>query len=154
MLLVGRQKGHLACKNEWWIAEWLSVWARCTFAYIPADTTAIHCLLLQEIQNGFGFTFLVLTQPGSPRQYPEGHKTVVVVVVVVLYEYDYSYSCYYSAKYKYETNIWYIIIIIIIIFVYFGLTHATKQRKKGKGQAQMSVKNTNVILKYCNMTNQ
>jgi len=31
-------------------------------------------------------------------------------------------------------------------------THATKQRKKGKGQAQMSFKNTNVILKYCNMT--
>jgi len=43
-------------------------------------------------------------------------------------------------------------LIIIIIFVYFGLTHATKQRKKGKGQAQMSVKNTNVISKYCNMT--
>jgi len=41
---------------------------------------------------------------------------------------------------------------IIIIFVYFRLTHATKQRKKGKGRKQMSFKNTNVILKYCNMT--
>jgi len=27
---------------------------------------------------GFGFTFLVLAQPGSPRQNPEGRKTVVV----------------------------------------------------------------------------
>jgi len=48
-------------------------------AYDPDDTTATHCLLLQEIQIGFGFTFLVLAHPGSPRQNPEGHKTVVVV---------------------------------------------------------------------------
>jgi len=31
-----------------------------------------------------GFTFLVLAHPGSARQSPGGHKTVVVVVVVVV----------------------------------------------------------------------
>ena len=57
--------------------------ARCTFAYGPADPTATHCLLLQEIQIGFGFTLLVSAHPGSPRQNPESRKMVVVVVVVV-----------------------------------------------------------------------
>jgi len=38
-------------KTEWWVLmgllAWLSVWARCRFAYGPADATATHCLLLQ-----------------------------------------------------------------------------------------------------------
>jgi len=38
-------------------------------------------LLIQEIQIGFGFTFLVLAHLGSSGQNPESHKTVVVVVV-------------------------------------------------------------------------
>ena len=54
--------------------------AKCRFAYGPADATASHCLLLQEIEIGFGFTFLVLADPGSPRQNPESCKMVVVVV--------------------------------------------------------------------------
>jgi len=58
--------------------------ARCRFAYDPADTTATHCLLLQEIQIGFGFIFLVLAHPGSPGQNPEGRKMVVVAVVVLV----------------------------------------------------------------------
>ena len=45
---------------------------------------ATHCLFLQEIQIGFGFTFLILAHPSSPGQSPESHKTVVVVVVVVV----------------------------------------------------------------------
>jgi len=36
--------------------------------------------LLQEIQIGFGFTFLVPAHPCSPGQNPETSKTVVVVV--------------------------------------------------------------------------
>ena len=47
-LLVGRQEGHLACKNRvvrYW-RGYLSG-ARCRFAYGPADATATHCLLLQ-----------------------------------------------------------------------------------------------------------
>jgi len=58
--------------------------ARCRFAHGPANTTTIHCLLLQEIQIGFGFTLLALAHPGSPGQNPASHKTVVVVVVVVV----------------------------------------------------------------------
>jgi len=33
------------------------LWSRCRFAYGPADATATHYLLLQEIQ--IGFTYLV-----------------------------------------------------------------------------------------------
>ena len=61
---------------------WLSVGMSCRFSYGPADATATHCLLIQQIQTGF--TFLVLAHPGSPRQSPGGRKTVVVSVVVWL----------------------------------------------------------------------
>ena len=65
---------------------WLSVLGevQICIGHGPADRTATHCLLLQEIQIGFGFTFLVglPAHPGSPGQNPEGRKTVVVVVVV------------------------------------------------------------------------
>ena len=57
---------------------------RCTFAYGPADPTATHFLLLQEIQTGFGFTILVQAQSGSPRQNVESCKAVAVVVVVTI----------------------------------------------------------------------
>jgi len=53
----------------------LADWARCRSAYGPADPTATHCLLLQENQTGFGFTFLVMTHPGSPRQNPESRSS-------------------------------------------------------------------------------
>ena len=46
------------------------------------STTAAHCLLLQEIQIDFGFTFLVLAHPCSPGQIQDSHKMVVVVVAV------------------------------------------------------------------------
>jgi len=36
--------------------------------------------LLQEIQIGFGFTFMVPAHLGSPGQNPESRKMVVVVV--------------------------------------------------------------------------
>jgi len=82
--LVGRQEGHLACKKlEVGCQSGYLSGARCSFAYGPADTIATHCLLLQEIQIGFDFTFLVLAYPGSLRQNPESRKTVVVVVVLV-----------------------------------------------------------------------
>ena len=63
-MLVGQQEGHPACKNlSGGMVAWLSVWARCRFAY---DPTAPHCLLLQEIQIGFGFTLLVPAHQSSP----------------------------------------------------------------------------------------
>jgi len=45
MLFVGRQEGHLACKKTEW-RGYLSG-ARCRLAYVPADATVTHCLLLQ-----------------------------------------------------------------------------------------------------------
>jgi len=82
MLLDGQQEEHLTCKKNWVVGCWCGYLsgARCRFAYGPADPIAAHCLLLQEIQIGFGFTFLMPAHPGSPRQNPEGRKMVVVVV--------------------------------------------------------------------------
>ena len=59
---VGWHEGHLACKMSGGCWHGYLSGARCTFAYGPADPTAIHCLLLREIQIGFGFTFLVPAQ--------------------------------------------------------------------------------------------
>jgi len=63
-LLVGRQEGHPASKN-WVVGCWHGYLSkvRCRFAYGPADPIATHCLLLQEIQIGFGFIFLVAAHP-------------------------------------------------------------------------------------------
>ena len=48
-LLVGRHKGHPACKklSSYGVLAWLSVWSEVQTAYGPADATATHCLLLQ-----------------------------------------------------------------------------------------------------------
>jgi len=67
---------------------WLSVWGKvqiciCTSSH-TADPTTTHCLLLQEIQTGFGFTFLIPAHPSSPGQNPESRKMVVIVVVVAI----------------------------------------------------------------------
>jgi len=47
-LLVGRQEGHPAFKNRV-VGCWCGCLseARCRLAYVPADATATHCLLLQ-----------------------------------------------------------------------------------------------------------
>jgi len=82
MLLVEQQEGHPACKKlSGGVLVWFSDWARCRFAYGPADVTATHCLLLQEIYIGFGFTFLVPAHPGSLGQNLESHEVSVLVVV-------------------------------------------------------------------------
>jgi len=69
MLLVGWQEGHPACKKlSGGMLAWLSG-MRCRLAYIPADATATHYLLLQLIQ--IGFTFLVPAHLGGPGHIPE-----------------------------------------------------------------------------------
>jgi len=55
---------------------------RCRFAHGPADASATHCLLQQEIQ--IGFTFLLPAHLGSPRHSPGGRKMVEVVAVVIV----------------------------------------------------------------------
>ena len=67
MLLVGWQKGIRPVKNlSGGVLAWISVWGEVQIAYGPADPTATHCLLLQEIQIGLGFTFLVPAHPVFP----------------------------------------------------------------------------------------
>jgi len=47
-LLVGWQKGHLACKKLCGVVlEWLSAWGEVQIAYGLADATTTHFFLLQ-----------------------------------------------------------------------------------------------------------
>ena len=79
VMLVGRQEGHPACKkHSVGVLVWLSVWSKCRLAYLPADATATHILLLQ-----IGFTFLVPTHLGSPGK--GAVKRVCVCVLLLLY---------------------------------------------------------------------
>jgi len=80
---LGGRKGIGPVKTEWWDATASVVICLGRGADLPADATATHCLLLQEIQIGFGFTFLVPAYPRSPGQNPESCKMVVVVIVLL-----------------------------------------------------------------------
>jgi len=71
MLLFGWQEGPV---RNWVVGCWhgyLSV-ASCRFVYGPADPTTTLCLLLQEIQIGFGFTFPVLAPVNPDWFYQNG----------------------------------------------------------------------------------
>jgi len=74
-------EGHPICKKtdrwDWDVGVVICVGERCRFAYGPADATATHYLLLQQIQ--IGFTFLVLAHLSSPGLNPEEPKTIVCV---------------------------------------------------------------------------
>ena len=67
MLLVERQEGHPACKNEWWGAGMVICLEQGAdlhmFQLMPLPIT-VSCFSKMQI----GFTFLVLVQPGSPKQ--------------------------------------------------------------------------------------
>jgi len=74
MLLVGWQEVYPACKKlSGGVLVWLSVWDLHMAQLMPLTLT-VSCFSKIQI----GFTFLVLAHLGSPRQNPEGHKTVVV----------------------------------------------------------------------------
>ena len=64
-LLVRRQEGHPACKNEWWGAGMIICLERGadlhTAQLMPLSLT-VSCFSKMQI----GFTFLVLAHPGSP----------------------------------------------------------------------------------------
>jgi len=70
-------------KTEWWDA----VWGEVQICIWPSISCHCHSLSLAAVNPDWffcpGFTFLVLAYPGSPKQYPESRKTVVVVVVAV-----------------------------------------------------------------------
>jgi len=77
----------LACKKlSGGVLAWLFICSEVQIAYGSADPIATHCLLFQEIQIGFGFTFLVPVHPGSPSQNPEDGKIVAAVVVEIYRE--------------------------------------------------------------------
>jgi len=57
------------------VLAWLSVWSEVQLAYVPADATATHCLLLQ-----IGFAFLVPAHLGGPGE--RAVKRVCVCVCV------------------------------------------------------------------------
>jgi len=81
--LVGQQEGYPACeKTEWWDTGMVYLsGARCRFAYDPADLTATHYLLLQQIQIGFTGrpTFLVQAHSGGP-----GQKAIIALFYTLL----------------------------------------------------------------------
>ena len=68
-LLVGRQEGHPACKNEWWGAGMVICLER------DADLHMAQLMPLPLTVSCFsktqtGFTFLVPAHPGSPGKWP------------------------------------------------------------------------------------
>jgi len=70
-------------KTEWWstgVVICLGRGANLHTAHLMPLPLAVSCFSKIQI----GLTFLVLAQPDSPGQNPEGHRTVVVVVVVVV----------------------------------------------------------------------
>ena len=69
MLLVGRQEGHPACKNEWWgtgVVICLEQGAYLHIAQLMPLPLTVSCFSKIQI----GFTFLVLAYPGSPGKGP------------------------------------------------------------------------------------
>ena len=88
MLLAGQQEGHPACKKlSGGMLALLPVWGKVQIC-IWSSWCHCHSLSLAPVNPDWfyrlGFTFLVPAHPGSPRQRPGGHKTVVVVAVVQL----------------------------------------------------------------------
>ena len=77
---LGGRKGIRPVKN-WVVGCWHGYLsgARCRVAHDPADATATHCLLLQQIQ--IGFTFLVPAHLGSPRKGPLNGCVCVCVLL-------------------------------------------------------------------------
>jgi len=80
MLLVGRQKGHPACKKlEWWGAGMVICLERDAdlhMAQLMPLLLTVSCFSKIQI----GFTFLVLAHPGSPGK--RAVKRVCVFSVV------------------------------------------------------------------------
>jgi len=63
MLLVGRQKGHPVCKNEWWGAGMVVCLDRGADLHME-QLIPLSCFSKIQI----GFIFLVPAHPDSPRQ--------------------------------------------------------------------------------------
>jgi len=74
--LVGRQEGHLACKNEWWGAGVVICLERGADLHM-AQLTPPPLTVSRFSKIKIGFTFLVLAYPDS-----EGQRAVKWVCVM------------------------------------------------------------------------
>jgi len=94
-LLVGRQEGHLACKNtEWWgagVVICLEQGAGLHMAQLMPLSLTVSCSSKIQI----GFTFLVSAHLGSPRQRAVKRVCVCVHVRVCIHDID-VVCCYMS----------------------------------------------------------
>jgi len=83
-LLVGRQKGHPACKKtEWWGAGMvicLERGADLHMAQLMPLPLTVSCFIKIQI----GFTFLVRARPGSPGRRAINQGCVCVVDVYIV----------------------------------------------------------------------
>jgi len=83
---LGIRKGIQCVKLSGGMLAWLYVWGKAQICIWPSWChwpLTISCFT--KNRDWFhlpGFTFLILAYPGSPRQNPESHETVVVVVVL------------------------------------------------------------------------
>jgi len=68
-LLIGLQKGHLACKKlSDWVLSWLSVWSEVQTCIIIAQLMPLPLTVSFVSKIQIGFTFLVPAHLGSPGQ--------------------------------------------------------------------------------------
>ena len=93
---LGGRKGIRPVKNlSGGVLAWLSVWSEVQLAYVPADATATHCLLLQ-----IGFAFLVPAHLGGP-----GERAVKRVCVFV---------CVLAIQTKCRKLLWWVILCVFV----------------------------------------
>jgi len=83
---LGSRKGIRPVKMSGGMQAWLCVWGMVQICIWPSWCHC-HPLSLAPVNPNWyvyfpGFTLLVLAHPGSPRQNPDGRKTVGVVVVI------------------------------------------------------------------------
>jgi len=78
-LLVGRQKGHTACKKlSGGVLAWLSVWSKVQTCLHTAQLMPLPLTVSCFSRIQIGFTFLVPAHPGSSGQRAVKHKCVCV----------------------------------------------------------------------------
>ena len=83
-LLVGRQEGHSACKNEWWVTGMVICLKRDAdlhMAQLMPLPLTVSCFSKIQI----GFTFLVPAHPGSPGKMVVKRVCVCVRGIVVIF---------------------------------------------------------------------
>jgi len=91
-LLVGRQEGHLVCKNEWWGADVIVCLERGadlhTAQLMPLPLTVSCFSKIQVV-----FTFLVPAYPRSPGKQPLNWHMCLSVCISVRFCIEFVFAC-------------------------------------------------------------